>query len=573
MRWSFVLLLIVALFRSMPAHAAGDEQYVEIYLVIQEADQLLATQQQARAKQKYLEALGSLTIFQKTSPEWNPNAVKFRLEYVNAKLAGLKSVLLDSEKAAQAEKEKPAPAPADPTVPFKDTIARLEGEKTLLAAKLQEALTAQPANVDPRELAKAQERIKEFEKARELAAANLTAAQASTLKLEQELKAKDAEAVKVGSELNLLKAALEESKNKSKSSSALKAAEAKIESLRQQVAANEVQRGLLAKEKEKVEALRAENQVLKNRAVATGPKVGVDNTQSDKLRKEIAALQARLKVLEAVTVPYTAEELALFKAPPVKLTAASPKNSEVPKVQEKKDTEPRGKRFLTAVQWPWRSGNKRNANPAPEAQATTPVVQTQEAAKPAVRTLPAGAAPLVAEAQKAFGAGQFDVAEAKYLEVLKMDEKNTVVLANLAAINLQQNHLPQADERLTVALGLDPADAHLQSLMGILRFRQDKIDESIDYLSKASTADPKDSETQNYLGIALSQKGQRGPAEKAFRRAIQLNPNYAGAHYNLSMAYTTSQPPALELARFHYKKAVALGYPANPAVEKMFQGN
>ncbi|MSU03739.1 MAG: tetratricopeptide repeat protein, partial [Pedosphaera sp.] len=206
----------------------------------------------------------------------------------------------------------------------------------------------------------------------------------------------------------------------------------------------------------------------------------------------------------------------------------------------------------------------------PEVAATVAPAKQQ---KPAVRALPAGAAPLVAEAQRAFGAGQFDAAEQKYLEVLKMDEKNTIVLANLAAINLQQNHLPQAEERLTAALSIEPADAHLQSLMGILRFRQDKVDEALDYLSKASVTDPKDSETQNYLGIALSQKGQRGPAENAFRRAIQINPNYAGAHYNLSMAYTTSQPPALELARFHYQKAVKLGYPANPAVEKMIDGN
>ena len=572
MRWSYVLILIVALFRSTPAHAAGDEQFVEIYLAIQDADALLASDQSAKAKQKYLDALGALTIFQKVSPEWNPKAVQFRLAYVNEKIAGLKTVLLESEKPAPGEKEKTAPVVADPTAPLKETIAQLEKAKSDLAAKLQEALSAQPAATDPRELVKAEERIKALEKVKGLTEENLLQAQSKILKMEQDLKVREVESTKVGVEVNQLKAAIEQLKSKSTSSNALKAAEAKIEVLRQQLAANEAQRGILAKEKEKVEALRAENEILKRRTVVSVPKSRGDEPRSGALSRQISALQARLKVLEASKVPYTPEELALFKAPPVQLSVITSGSSDIPKVEAKKETAPPEKRTSTNIRWPWGKGKKPTAGASPEPEVAATVAPAKQQ-KPAVRALPAGAAPLVAEAQRAFGAGQFDAAEQKYLEVLKMDEKNTVVLANLAAINLQQNHLPQAEERLTAALNIEPADAHLQSLMGILRFRQDKVDEAIDYLSKASVTDPKDSETQNYLGIALSQKGQRGPAENAFRRAIQINPNYAGAHYNLSMAYTTSQPPALELARFHYQKALKLGYPANPAVEKMINGN
>ena len=61
----------------------------------------------------------------------------------------------------------------------------------------------------------------------------------------------------------------------------------------------------------------------------------------------------------------------------------------------------------------------------------------------------------------------------------------------------------------------------------------------------------------------------RNAAETAFRKAILLNPNYAGAQNNLAVFYLTQQPPSVELARWHYEKAVAGGLPRNPDLEKM----
>ena len=74
---------------------------------------------------------------------------------------------------------------------------------------------------------------------------------------------------------------------------------------------------------------------------------------------------------------------------------------------------------------------------------------------------------------------------------------------------------------------------------------------------------------QNSLGLALSEKGLRGPAEAALRRAVQIDPGCADAHNNLAVAYITQQPPLVELARWHYQKALAAGHPNNPELEKM----
>jgi Tfp pilus assembly protein PilF len=63
----------------------------------------------------------------------------------------------------------------------------------------------------------------------------------------------------------------------------------------------------------------------------------------------------------------------------------------------------------------------------------------------------------------------------------------------------------------------------------------------------------------------------RVPAEAALRKAVQLQPGYAGAHYNLAVVYATQKPPAPELARWHYQKAVDAGHPRNPDLEKKFE--
>ena len=63
----------------------------------------------------------------------------------------------------------------------------------------------------------------------------------------------------------------------------------------------------------------------------------------------------------------------------------------------------------------------------------------------------------------------------------------------------------------------------------------------------------------------------REPAEAALRKAVQIDPGCAIAHANLAFVYITQQPPLLELARWHYEKALAAGQPHNPELEKILE--
>jgi Flp pilus assembly protein TadD len=51
------------------------------------------------------------------------------------------------------------------------------------------------------------------------------------------------------------------------------------------------------------------------------------------------------------------------------------------------------------------------------------------------------------------------------------------------------------------------------------------------------------------------------------RRAIELDPEYAEAHFNLAVFCLQRQPPAVELARRHYQKALDLGAAPDPELE------
>jgi len=239
-------------------------------------------------------------------------------------------------------------------------------------------------------------------------------------------------------------------------------------------------------------------------------------TRVAELESQLAMLRARLEVYEARQVPYTAEELALFKQPETKLVQAERKGG-----------------------------------------------------KTSVKELPPGTVALVAEAQRLYANRQLDKAEEKYLQVLQQDSKNVPTLANLAAIQLDLDHLETAEINIKQALGLAPNDPYSLFVLGRLKFRQKKYDEAVDALSSAAKLDPQDAQIQNFLGLALSEKGLRGPAETALRKAIQLDPGYANAHNNLAVVYITQQPPLVELARWHYQKALAAGFPRNPELEKM----
>jgi tetratricopeptide (TPR) repeat protein len=268
-----------------------------------------------------------------------------------------------------------------------------------------------------------------------------------------------------------------------------------------------------------VEKLALQDRIKQLQAPATNPPpASAQSANEARLREldgEVETLRTRVVVDEARAVPYTSDELALLKQP----------------------------------------------EPQPAASSGT-------TEKPPHK-LPPDSEKLVAEAQNYFAAKEFDKAAADYRKILQQDPDNPLALGNLAAIELEQGKLDDAEKHIKAALAQNPDDSYNLSILGYVKFRQEKFDDALDALSRAAKLNPQNPEIENYLGVTLSHKGLHTQAETALRKAIEINPNYAAAQNNLAVIYISDQSPSPELARYHYQKALEAGQPRNPELEKM----
>ena len=180
-------MLLLATAMAAPAQTP-DDQYVRIYTLIQNGDALESSGQTAESRARYQEAQTALQTFQRVYPNWNPKVVNFRLNYLSVKLGG--TAVIPPAKVAPRVPVTPLPPvksaetlelerqltalqensrqQQENTRQLQENINQLQGDKSLLEAKLKEALSTQPAAVDPRELATAREQIRELMKENEL---------------------------------------------------------------------------------------------------------------------------------------------------------------------------------------------------------------------------------------------------------------------------------------------------------------------------------------------------------------------------------------------------------------------
>lgn len=162
-------LALLLVFTTARAFAVGaDDLFITVYNQIQQADAQVDAGRAPDAFAGYAKAQEDLQKLRQLYPNWNERVVNYRLRYVADKLEALKGSARPSSDAA-AEPGKPATGKVDVVAPsgevisqfntLKDQIQKLAAEKGLLEARLREALSAQPAPVDPRKLQEAVEKI------------------------------------------------------------------------------------------------------------------------------------------------------------------------------------------------------------------------------------------------------------------------------------------------------------------------------------------------------------------------------------------------------------------------------
>jgi len=559
----FFATLAIALFLVLPVRAQEnpDDQYVIIYTLIQQGDANLDSGQPQRALDNYREAQTELQKFQQVYSDWNPNIISFRLNYLAQKIAALTPPTPAANAPVAPAKTLAVPVPVDLSSQVNSLNAQLhqlQADNETLQAKLKEALSAQPATVSTDAFAQLQQQASALARENDLLKATV-ARQATndTPQLQQTLAQQTARATQLAEQ---------------------------NQSLQSRIV-------VLTTEASTVEALREENAVLKKEVAGANPafagatlasaasqqefaRLKAENTED---RLETKALENRIQHMEEATVG--SASVADLQSQIDELTKE--RDSLRTQLGEANKSTKGGKNVSSAAldTLALEVERLRARVDVDEAQAVP--YTSQELAlfdtgssgldtnKKSNRKLSGSAAVLVAEAQNYYSNHEYDKAADDYQKILQHDANNPVALANLASVEVEQNKIPDADKHIQAAVAQTPNDAFDLTILGRVKFAEADYDASLEALERAAKLDPKNAQVENFLGVALAEKGLRTQAETAFRKAIQIEPDYGDAHKNLTIFYLTARPPMVELARWHYEKALAAGVPPSPDLQRM----
>ena len=457
---------------------------------------------------KYTEAQTALLKFQKVYPAWNDRVVNFRLNYLASKITILSANASAVSNAPVAVKPLPVEAPPTPAVPaapvappvvvqtpapvapaptpvivptpavaptpqvsvadiqnqiaeLQNQLRQVQNDKTLVEAKLREALAARPAGADPREYAQAQEKIRTMEKENDL------------LKVSLAQEREKVSSLTGSGQLVQAKMDLEDTKHQ------LAEQTARVNELAQQNQALQAQVKSLAADYVELVSLRSENAALKKSSKSPADATA---TTAD-LSRQLAQAQQTIASLEADRDVWRLEKDALQNR--VKQLSAAPKVASTPTSLWTQDSErvkqleherdDLQKKLDSAQKELYGRNSKATASrvddlanqletlrarldvfeskPVPYTPEELALFKKPEAAvadaragEKSVRELPAGTVQLVADAQRDFSERSYEQAEQKYLEVLRHDDKNVNTLANLATIQLEMGHLDEAEK-------------------------------------------------------------------------------------------------------------------------------
>jgi cytochrome c-type biogenesis protein CcmH/NrfG len=583
-------LLFFAGLLAAHAQSDADARYIGIYEVIQQADQLAATGEPGEALAAYGDAQSQLQQFQKIYPDWSPNIVKYRLSHIADKIAELKKHVLvpAANTSSGPAPTAPANATTTPTATepseLNDLRAQLQNaqaDNEHLQAKLKEALSVQPAAVDPRELARAQEKIRSLMKENDLLKVSRGGATTMVPTAEKVVYVTNYTKIYITNnpvEVTNLADVFAKNNGPAVVTNYIRTVvvdtnamemlrldrDAAVKNFndehdRSERLADELQQ--LKKNSGSgttnnavtLAALLAENATLKNElatlnAAAGGGQITAKLTEElNQARAQISELKSELEVaaLEKATLERKLQQLGSATNSAAGAVVYEARLREL--TQERDDL---------IEQLDAAKKSKPGKNPETEAQLSA---LNQEVATLRSRLAVVEAQPVPYTTEE--------------LALLKSSEPPSAnpdagnkSINEMSADNLE---LAAGEKRVKAALAQNPDDALNLAALGFLKFREEKYPEALDILSRAAKIDPSNPVTQNYLGLTLSHLGERKPAEAALRRAIELNPNYAPAHNNLAVIYLSQDPPLAQLARWHYQKALDAGQPRNADLEKL----
>jgi len=203
--------------------------------------------------------------------------------------------------------------------------------------------------------------------------------------------------------------------------------------------------------------------------------------------------------------------------------------------------------------WPWVAAMA--GDPAPAAERFVPEIASDAAI----------------EGNEAFVAGDLARARTAYTRVLELVPGNLVGLVNLGVVEFADGNFARAEELLLEAVRTRIETAPAWLTLGIIYMDQGRLNEALAALTQATLYDPGNPRARNYLGVVIGRKGWLDGAQSELRRAVEIDPSYSDAHFNLAYFYLERKPPLVELARRHYLRSLELGAAPDKEIEAEIQ--
>lgn len=190
---------------------------------------------------------------------------------------------------------------------------------------------------------------------------------------------------------------------------------------------------------------------------------------------------------------------------------------------------------------------------------------------PAPAAAPNEPANLLDQANEAFAARKFPEAAALYEDALRAEPKNTSALVGLGFARQREGKFPEAEAALKKCLAIEPDNEPAAFHLGVTYFKQQRWNDAMGSFEKSLSKNSQNASARHYLGIVATKLSLMERAEREFKTALAIDPNYGEAHFNLAVLYVTWDPPQWDKAQAEYDEALKKGVQADTALEKLLK--
>jgi tetratricopeptide (TPR) repeat protein len=132
--------------------------------------------------------------------------------------------------------------------------------------------------------------------------------------------------------------------------------------------------------------------------------------------------------------------------------------------------------------------------------------------------------------------GRLEEAEESYKRALSIDDHYALAWNNVGVLSAHRNDSVSAESAFRRALELLPEMDDAQLNLGLLWIKEEMLDESLEVHEAMLKRDANRADAWNGLGSTLMAMDRTPEARNAFAHAVELNPKFTPARYNLSFA-------------------------------------